>query len=216
MATLRDRLRALPSIVGSPPSSLEHPAPSRPDTFFMEWLTDAIDAEISEPHAITLCTVDSAGRPDARVLIIKDVSRDGIEIGISGHSPKAMQMARSPHVALSWYASPHARAVRIRGVARRADSTVEKADWEARGLSAKAIALAGKQSTPFEGDRVPLIKAKEEELAGGSVQVSMDWQVWRISLDEVEFWQGAKSRNHDRVKYTKVGDYTWDCVPLWP
>lgn len=218
--SLRDRLRALPSIVGSAPpfdTDQEHPR-----TLMVDFLTSAIDAGVPEPHAITLTTVDESGRPDARVLIVKDVDQDGnVAIATSSSSPKARQMMCNPHVALSWYCTPLARAIRIKGLASLAGSSVAQADYQARSTSAKAIAMAGNQSSIVAPgtDRAALIDAAEDELSmladSGSKEGELHWQVWMITLKEVEFWQGARDRNHDRLRYTLEGD-TWKRTTLWP
>lgn len=218
--SLRERLRALPSIVGeSPPLDTNH---EDPRSLMIKFLTDAIDAKIPEPHAITLVTVDEAGRPDARVLIIKDIDDDGnIAIATSAHSAKGQQLANNPKVALSWYCTPHARAIRIKGIASLADHKVSVADFEARSSRAKAIALAGAQSQPIpsDTDRAALIDEMVSKVSNsgntGGEGSGENWQVWMIRPEEVEFWQGAKDRNHDRLKYIrKQGG--WERMTLWP
>lgn len=218
--SLRNRLRALPSIVGSsPPLVTTH---EDPRTLMVQFVTEAIDAGIPEPQAITLVTVDEAGRPDARVLIIKDIDQDGnIAIATSPRSVKGRQLSNNPHVALSWYCTPHARAIRIRGVASLADSEVASADFRARSERAKAIAMAGAQSSTVDSDvdRGALIDDMELKIAAssdtGTSPSSVEWQVWLIAPQEVEFWQGAKDRNHDRLKYKRKGK-DWERTTLWP
>lgn len=219
--SLRARLRALPSIVGtSPPLVTTH---EDPQSLMIDFLTDAIDAGVPEPHAITLVTVDGTGRPDARVLIIKDIDENGnIAIATSAHSAKGRQLANDPQVALSWYCTPHARAMRIRGIASPADPKVSAADFQARSSRARAIAMAGTQSSaiPPHIDRATLIDEMETELsASGDNEVSesvKDWQVWWITPDEVEFWQGANDRNHERLKYMRKEGDGWERKTLWP
>ena len=216
---LRDRLRALPSIVGSAPALVT--THQDPRTLLVQFLTEAIEADVPEPHAITLITVDSSNRPDARVLIIKDINETGdIAIATSGKSAKGEQLSNNPHVALSWYCSPHARAIRIRGLASLADSKVALADFQARSNRAKAIATAGTQSSavPSDTNRSALIDDMESKLAERGDEESpgtMDWQVWLIAPQEIEFWQGAKDRNHDRLKYNRT-EGGWERTMLWP
>lgn len=218
--SLRERLRALPSIVGeSPPLDTTH---EDPRSLMIKFLTDAIDAKIPEPHAITLVTVDEKGHPDARVLIIKDIDDEGnIAIATSAHSAKGQQLLNNPKVALSWYCTPHARAIRIKGTASPADPKVSVADFDARSSRAKAIALAGTQSTaiPSDTDRAALINEMESKLSksgdNGVKGSGENWQVWLIRPEEVEFWQGAKDRNHDRLKYVRK-EGGWERMTLWP
>lgn len=220
MSTLRDQLRAIPSLVGTPPSDFPVSPPSNPREFFLKWLLEAVDQGVPEPHHITLVTIDEHGFPDARVLVIKDITPDGsVEVALSTHSPKGQQLAQNSHAAISWYCSPHVRAIRIKGIAERAEEEVSAADWMARKLEARAVVCAGKQSEPFDGpreERVRLAKEAEERLRSQDGQAGLrDWAVWRIRPETIEFWQGAKDRNHDRLKYTRTSG-GWDVATLWP
>lgn len=221
--SLRSLLRSQPSIVGTAPPLGE--IPEHPRSLIVSFLTAAIDAGIPEPHAITLITVDSNGFPDARVLIIKDINDDGnVAIATSAHSAKGRQLLENNKVALSWYCTPQARAIRTRGTATLADEEVIRADFDARSGRAKAIAKAGKQSEVIDSgtDRKALIDAKEKELQaqegeGGGGEEMPDWQVWWIVPEEIEFWQGAKDRNHERLRYKRKKDGCgWEHATLWP
>ncbi|MGN6127130.1 MAG: pyridoxamine 5'-phosphate oxidase family protein, partial [Humibacter sp.] len=122
MSTLRDKLRALPSVVGVAPPFVLETAPTNPGELVVDWLLTAIDTGVPEPHAATLSTVDENGQPDARVLIVKNITEHGaFEVATSVSSPKARQLATNPRCALSFYWTPLARAIRIRGTAVRAD-----------------------------------------------------------------------------------------------
>jgi pyridoxamine 5'-phosphate oxidase len=219
--SLRSLLRSQPSIVGTAPPLGE--VPEHPRSLIVNFLTTAIEAEIPEPHAITLITVDSTGFPDARVLIIKDIDDDGnVAIATSAHSAKGRQLLENNKVALSWYCTPQARAIRIRGTAELADEEVIRADFAARSGRAKATAKAGKQSEVIDSgtNRKALIDAKEKELQaleGGEEEEMPDWQVWWIAPEEIEFWQGAKDRNHERLQYKRKKDGSgWEHATLWP
>jgi pyridoxamine 5'-phosphate oxidase len=216
--SLRDKLRALPSIVGTPPT----PFPSQardPRALLLLWLQEAIDNGIPEPHAITLSTVDAKGHPDSRVLIIKDITLDFIiEIASSSRSPKGQQMLNNPFVSLCWYCSPHARQIRIRGSVSRAPEGVNKADFKARGAKAKAVAMAGTQSTPtgLSKDSIDAaVASKTEELSKDPDMGEDAWAVWRIEPSTVEFWQGSEDRCHDRLQFSK-GEGEWTSSLLWP
>jgi len=229
MASFRDRLRALPSIVGTPPADSEA-ADATPHALdkFKNWLVAAIEAGIPEPHAVTISTVDADHRPDARVLTIKDLTAEYVEVAFSAHSAKGRQVAQNRAVALSWYVSAQARAVRIRGTASPAPAEVCKADWRARNVSARAVVLAGKQSQAFEGndeekwekinkqeERIRRAEENEEEGEGVISAADVGWQVWRVKPEQVEFWQGSKQRVHDRLRYERDGRGGWRTDVLW-
>jgi pyridoxamine 5'-phosphate oxidase len=141
MTTLRDRLRRTPSIVGQPPHFDPQTAPDEPRELFVDWLTAALAADVAEPHALTLSTVDREGRPDARILVLKDVTADGsFEIATGDESAKGKQLDANPHVALTFYWTPLARSIRVRGLAERATPAESASDFRARNPAAKAIA----------------------------------------------------------------------------
>ena len=215
--SLRDELRAIPSIVGRAPDFDLTSAPDEPRGLFLEWLRHAFDARVPEAHAATLSTVDADGMPDARVLIVKDMTEDcGFKIATGDESAKGSQLLRNPKCALSFYWSPLARAVRVRGVAQRASAAESAADFRARHPQARAIALAGQQSAVLASDA-----ARDEMLANaaGALEAEADlvpphWSVWTIMPVSIEFWQGDPSRNHRRLRYVRSGG-GWDRERLW-
>ncbi|MBW1640191.1 pyridoxal 5'-phosphate synthase [Microbacterium resistens] len=217
MPSIRDRLRALPAIVGSPPPFDPASAPADPHPLFLDWLDAAITAGVPEPHAATLSTVDAAGSPDARVLTLKDVTADGsFEIASGGESAKGAQLTANPACALSFYWTPLARAVRIRGVAVTASPEESAADFRARAAGAKAIALLGRQGDVIRDDEDPaaLIAASAARLEQDPATVSPEWTVWRIRPEWVEFWQGSPDRAHQRLRYRRDAD-AWIRERLW-
>lgn len=111
MQTLRDELRAVPSIVGRAPDFDWTSAPDVPHEMFLQWLRYAIDAGVPEVHAATLSTVGEDDFPDARVLLVKDVTEDcGFKIATGDESAKGRQLLANPHCALTFCWSPLARA----------------------------------------------------------------------------------------------------------
>ncbi|MBD3940487.1 pyridoxal 5'-phosphate synthase [Microbacterium sp. NEAU-LLC] len=217
MSTLRERLRVEASIVGEAPPFDPSAAPDDPQTLFRDWLDAALAAGIPEPHAVTLSTVDADGRPDARVLVLKDVTDEGaFEIATGSESAKGAQLHANPNVALTFYWSPLARSVRIRGVAAAASAEESAADFRARNPAAKAIALAGRQSAPLTDlvERDRLIAENLATLEADPGRVSPGWALWRIRPISVEFWQGESTRNHVRLQYIRTDD-GWRHGKLW-
>ena len=217
MSSLRTRLRALPSIVGSSAPFDPLGSPDTPRELFVDWLEQAIERGVPEPQAATLSTVDLSGIPDARVLVLKDVTEDGaFEIATGMESAKGAQLRANPACALSFYWSSLARAVRIRGVAERATTEESARDFAARHPDAKAITLVGRQSRTYadrdEHDR--LLADAHARLAVDQDLVSPDWAVWRVAPLTVEFWQGESTRDHTRLQYVRVAD-TWEKRRLW-
>lgn len=214
---LRSRLRALRVFDGPLPSFDATAAPQQPAQLFLQWLLEAIDAGVREPHAMTLCTVDAGGRPSSRVLILKGLSDGQWQFASSRNSRKGQELAHSCWAAASFYWSEVGRQVRIRGRALDAGEEEATRDFLARPAASRAESLPGHQSEVL--DRAEDLDAA---LAEAQAQVAVDpqlvpehWALYNLIPDEVEFWQGAADRRHVRLRYTLTG-HLWTRETLWP
>ncbi|UOW03629.1 pyridoxamine 5'-phosphate oxidase family protein [Clavibacter michiganensis subsp. michiganensis] len=169
-------LRAQPSLTGSAPALDTADLPDDPDDLFRAWITAAADAGVPEPHAATLATADADGLPDARTLILKDVSPRGWAFASARSSAKGAQLAANRAAALAFWWQPIVRAVRVRGSVEEATAEESAADLAARSAAARADVDPG------------------------------DWVLWRIRPVHVEFWQGSPDRRHARILFDRVGE----------
>ncbi|PPF85932.1 pyridoxamine 5'-phosphate oxidase [Clavibacter michiganensis] len=169
-------LRAQPSLTGSAPALDTADLPDDPDDLFRAWITAAADAGVPEPHAATFATVDADGLPDARTLILKDVSSRGWAFASTRSSAKGAQLAANRAAALAFWWQPIVRAVRVRGSVEEATAEESAADLAARSAAARADVDPG------------------------------DWVLWRIRPVHVEFWQGSPDRRHARILFDRVGE----------
>lgn len=217
MSQFGDRLRSILVFGGDLPTFDVSWVPAEPTGLFATWLTQAIAAGVPEPHATILSTVDGHGHPDARVLILKDVTTDGWWFAGSANSPKGTQLATTPFAALTWYWPQQARQVRVRGTVRAASAEDSAADYLARAPGGRAEALVGRQSEPLRDpvDLTEALAAAEAEVARDPGLVAKDWTRYVLSPTEVQFFQGDPSRHHVRVRYTRTGG-EWTHTLLWP
>ncbi|MFJ9338811.1 pyridoxamine 5'-phosphate oxidase family protein [Streptomyces sp. NPDC101733] len=111
----RQWLRDLEVFAGPPPAFDPESAPTEPVRLFLSWLVEAVTDGVRDPHAMTLSTVDAAGDPDARVLILKGVDASGRQFAGHAFSPKGGQLACHPRAALTFHWPEHGRQVRVRG-----------------------------------------------------------------------------------------------------
>lgn len=216
---VKQRLRALKSLEG-PFEPVDLAALGEtPQAAFLDWLEAAIAAGIAEPHAMTLSTVDAAGRPDARVLILKNVDERGWHFAISAASPKGRQIEAEPAVALTFYWQKLGRQVRIRGRAAALDAADCGQDFLARSPEARAGMLPGRQSQALDHPSsldaaMALARAR---LAADPGLVPPAWRVYAVAAEEVEFWQGATDRLHGRLRYRRqAAEGPWRKERLWP
>ncbi len=215
--TVRDLLRGLPVFDRPLPAFDTESAPEEPSALFLSWLHEAIAVGVSEPHAMTLATVDAEGRPDARVLILKDVDADGWQFATATTSAKGTQLAARPHAALSFHWREQGRQVRVRGAVATADPSVSAADFLAKPDGSRIAGLVGRQSAVLEdpGKLTLEIEAASHRLADDPFAVAEDHAVYVLTPAEVEFWQGDRQRQHVRLRYSRSVN-GWITERLWP
>lgn len=183
---------------------------------FVEWLCHAIDSGAIEPHAMTLSTADTSGRPSARVLILKDVTpEDAVwHFASSAASGKGVQLEANPVAALTFYWPTVGRQVRIEGTVSPDPPAVSAADFLARSPGARALAGIGRQSRPLSdpAEIAAAVTATIESRANTTVPAH--WRSYAVRADTVEFWQADPERRHQRLRYTRAAD--WSRTLLWP
>ncbi|MFI4860880.1 MAG: pyridoxamine 5'-phosphate oxidase [Phycisphaerales bacterium JB063] len=186
---------------------------------FHAWFADARDADIKEPNAMTLATVDHAGRPDARIVLLKDADARGFTFYTNYDSAKARQMASRADVSLVFYWDVLFRQVRIRGTVSKVGRDESLAYWATRPRGSRLGAIASQQSSAL-ADRAALETAyadTAERYAGtDDIPLPDGWGGYRVAHDSIEFWQGQPSRLHDRLVYAKRDDGGWTIKRLAP
>lgn len=217
MDDLRQLLRGIEVFAGELPTFDPAATPDTPAELFREWLLGALDAGVREPHAMTLSTAGADGNPQARVLILKAVTADGWQFASDGGSVKAHDLTERPYAALTFYWPPLARQVRLRGPVVRESAAAGAADFLARGESARAEALLGRQSRPLASlaERDAAVREAGARLAAEPGLVAPGWSLLTLRPEAVEFWQGDAGRRHTRLTYLRAGD-GWDKRLLWP
>ncbi|MEV0801702.1 pyridoxal 5'-phosphate synthase [Kribbella sp. NPDC050281] len=219
MTDLRTRLRAVPTLTGTPPAFDPALTPETPHPLFVEWLLTAVDQQIPEPCAATLSTVRADGRPNGRVLILKDITEDGWQFASSSTSRKGEELAATPYAALTFYWIPLGRQVRVLGTVEAADPEISARDFLSRPAPARAETLAGRQSAVLKdpADIEAAVTEQVERLNAEPGVVASNWTLYTLRADEVEFWQADPDRRHLRLRY-RLDDPTlpWTKERLWP
>jgi pyridoxamine 5'-phosphate oxidase len=216
-AELRARLRELPVFEGEMPTFEVSQAPSHPAELFLQWLDDAIERGVREPHTMTLSTVDGEGRPSSRVLILKGLGDGRWEFASSSASRKGRELAGSGWAALSFYWSELGRQVRVRGRVLAAGAERSAGDFLARSEGARREALAGTQSEVLKdpADLEVALREAGELIEESPGVVAEEWTLYGLAADEVEFWQADAERRHTRLRYL-LREGSWRRERLWP
>lgn len=177
---------------------------------FDQWLNEAIAGEVPEPNAMTLATVGSNLRPSTRVVLIKGYDAHGIVWYTNYESRKGHELAGTPYAALQFHWVELERVVRIEGVVEKVSDEESDAYFHSRPLDSRIGAWASPQSEVIAGRSV-LVTNAAKYAAQFLLQPPRPphWGGYRLKPDTYEFWQGRKSRLHDRLRYALTADGDW-------
>ncbi|MCF8168822.1 MAG: pyridoxamine 5'-phosphate oxidase [Rhodoferax sp.] len=177
---------------------------------FDQWLQQAIRAEIPEPNAMTLATVASNLRPSTRVVLIKGYDARGITWYTNYASRKGTELAGNPFAALQFHWVELERVVRIEGTVDKVSEEESDQYFHSRPLDSRIGAWASPQSEVIAGRGV-LVANVARYAAQFLLQPPRPphWGGYRLRPDQWQFWQGRKSRLHDRLSYRLQPDGQW-------
>lgn len=177
---------------------------------FASWLHEAIERGVQEPNAMTVATVGSDLRPSTRVVLIKGYDERGIVWYTNYQSRKGAELAGNPYAALQFHWVELERVVRIEGMVRKVSAEESDAYFASRPLDSRLGAWASPQSQVISS-RAVLVKNAAEAAARFCLSPPRPehWGGYRLEPDRWEFWQGRKSRLHDRLRYTRNAQGLW-------
>ena len=184
---------------------------------FEKWFHETIEAELPEPNAMSLATVDAGGKPSLRIVLLKDVDERGFTFYTNYQSRKGEQLLQNPHAALTFHWVELERQVRIEGIVERVDEADSEAYFNVRPLKSRLGAIASAQSRPIASrEALEQQFADAERQFGETPPRPAHWGGYRLKPTWIEFWQGRRSRLHDRVAYTLGSDGQWKRERLQP
>lgn len=178
-----------------------------PSEQFLLWFREAVDAELYEPNAMVLATHGLHGMPSARVVLLKELHNGGFVFFTNYESRKGEEIDHNPMASLLFYWPELHRQVRVEG---RLEKTTEQENQEyfsLRPRGAQVGAWASRQSTALSSrqDLEENVRTMEERFNGNEVPCPPYWGGYRLKPSYLEFWQGRRSRLHDRLVYEKEG-----------
>ena len=177
---------------------------------FEQWLSQAISAQVPEPNAMTLATVAGDRRPSTRVVLIKGYDERGIVWFTNYDSRKGVELAGNSFAALQFHWVELERVVRIEGVVEKVSAEESDSYFKSRPLDSRIGAWASPQSQVITS-RAVLVANAARYGAKFLLQPPRPphWGGYRLKPDNWQFWQGRKSRLHDRLRYTLQADASW-------
>jgi pyridoxamine 5'-phosphate oxidase len=196
----------------------ESQAPASPFELFQSWLGDAVAHQLPEPNAMSLATIGSDGGPTVRTVLLKGLDDRGFTFFTNYDSRKGHEMAADARVALTFCWAPRQRQVCVRGLVIKLPRAEAESYFAVRPYGNQIGAWASTQSIVIP-DRLWL-EQRAEELRqrypeGAAVPCPEFWGGYAVVPNEIEFWQGRRSRLHDRLRYRLQND-TWHIDRLSP
>ena len=184
---------------------------------FNQWFEQALKADVNEPNAMSVASVDERGRPSSRIVLIKQYDARGFTWYTNYDSQKGRELAANPNACLLFFWSELERQIRIEGRVER--TSVDESDtyFHSRPVKSRLAAIASAQSMPI-ADRASL----EQQYAAVAQQYGeqpprpANWGGYRLVPERFEFWQGRRSRFHDRIEYALQADGSWVRQRLQP
>ena len=184
---------------------------------FASWFKQAQDAQVPEPNAMTLATVDAHNQPSARIVLIKEARQDGFVWFTNYNSRKGHDLLEQPKASLLFFWQQLERQVRVEGVVSRVDDAESDAYYHSRPTNSKLGAWSSPQSEVI-ADRSVIETDMQRYTAefGNQPPRPPHWGGYILKPTYFEFWQGRASRLHDRIAYQLSEDGNWQIVRLAP
>ena len=185
---------------------------------FEKWFQEAEAAKLTEPNAMTLATATRDGRPSARTVLLKGLDGRGFVFYTNYEGRKGRELEANPHAAMVFPWIALERQVVIEGTLTKVAREETAAYFHSRPRASQLGAWVSQQSAviPARATLEDTMKTLEKKYAGAEVPLPANWGGYRLAPETVEFWQGRRSRLHDRLRYRREKDGSWSVERLAP
>jgi pyridoxamine 5'-phosphate oxidase len=185
---------------------------------FNAWLAEAVSQQLLEPNAMSLATVDATGQPWTRTVLLKVCDERGFTFFTNYTGTKGRHIDGNPRVALTFWWGALERQVNVTGTVTKVSREESETYFHSRPKSSQIGAWASEQSETVTGrDQLERQFAETLEKFGESeIPLPPHWGGYRVAPETIEFWQGRRSRLHDRLRYVRHADGLWGVERLSP
>lgn len=195
---------------------LESDMATTPTEQFRRWFSQALEAGVQEPNAMTLATLGPDLHPSARIVLLKGFDERGFVFYTNYQSRKGRELAAHPRASLLFFWQPLERQVRIEGRVEQTSPEESEEYFRSRPLESRIGAWVSPQSQPISREDLEARKRKLTESLGDDPARPPHWGGYRVVPHYMEFWQGRPSRLHDRVAYRLQAESHWTLQRLAP
>lgn len=184
---------------------------------FATWWNEAVASEIDEVNAMTVATATAAGKPSARIVLLKSFDSNGFVFFTNYKSHKGRELEENPYAALVFFWKELERQIRIEGAVEKIDESESDAYFNSRPAGSRIGAWALPQSEVIP-NRDVLTNNAEKYIAKFKEQIPRPkhWGGYTVKPQIIEFWQGRSNRLHDRIQYTLQNNNLWKIERLAP
>ncbi|MCW3082068.1 pyridoxamine 5'-phosphate oxidase [Segetibacter sp.] len=195
----------------------EEDVSSDPIEQFTNWWSEAVNSKIDEVNAMTLATATPDGIPSARIVLLKGLSKDGFLFFTNYNSQKGKELAANAKGALVFFWKELERQVRIEGTVEKVSEADSAAYFASRPAASKIGAWASDQSTIVSSRKIieESFLKYQDRFGEGNIPKPTHWGGYIVKPVRVEFWQGRRSRLHDRILYSQISE-KWNVERLAP
>lgn len=185
---------------------------------FEHWLEQSVNAGLKDPTAMVLATIDSAGHPWQRIVLLKGLSQGGFVFYTNYGSAKAQAIAHNPRVSLHFPWNELDRQVIVAGEVHKMSVAESASYFLTRPRESQIAAWASRQSRPVSARAMleQQVQVLRDKFAKGEVPMPDFWGGYRVIPQRIEFWQGGAHRLHDRFLYSRQVDDGWAIEQLQP
>ena len=188
-----------------------------PIELFKIWMEEAKISELNDPNALALATADKNAKPSVRMVLLKDINREGFVFYTNLESQKGNELKVNPNASMCFHWKSLLRQIRINGKLSKVEDNIADQYYNSRSYESKIGAWASKQSTVLK-KRSDLISSIEnyKNKYRSSVPRPQHWSGWILSPLNIEFWLDGDSRIHERLVYNKDESGNWNKFLLNP
>lgn len=196
----------------------EKDVPDNPFELFTAWMKQAVDEGIPEVQAMTLATCNAEGKPSARIVYLREFENHSFYFYGNYESRKGKELKENPRASLLFFWPPLERQIRLEGKVEVAPAEMADAYFHNRPYESKLGAWASRQSSLLENRKKldEQMEALREKFKNADVPRPEWWGGWVLKAEYYEFWQGRKSRLHDRICYQMIGSGSWKKFRIYP